>query len=180
LDYPDVNKNGIRQTLTTAFKLMALLAAIWLMNVAFVAVHEGGHAAVATAFGSQVYEVYVSPVGLDGATTHTQLKDRGQTDIVLAAGVVATTLAVVISYLVRLEIAVYVLGLRTAESLINYTTGSDLLCLWKNVGSDAYLLSIALIVITCLFVGLSVRKRLFLFEASRVSSSAATGLASSA
>lgn len=140
---------------------MAVLAAIWLLNVVFVAVHEGGHSAVAASFGSQIYNVYISPTGLEGATTHTQLKDQTQTNLVLAAGVVASTLAIVIAYLVRLEIAVYVLGLRTVESLLNYTAGSDMLCLLKNVGSDAYLLSIVLIVISGLFVGLTVRKRLY-------------------
>jgi hypothetical protein len=160
LDYPIVNKNRINETLSTTLKLMAILAAIWLLNVVFVAVHEGGHAVVASSFGSRIYEVYVSPLGLDGATTHTQLKDGNQTDIVLAAGVLASTLAIVIAYLVRLEIAVYVLGLRTVESLLNYTTGSDMFCLLRNLGTDAYLVSIALIVITGLFVGLTVRKRL--------------------
>lgn len=160
LDYPIVNKKEINGTLTTALKLMAVLAAIWLLNVVFVAVHEGGHSAVAASFGSHIYEIYVSPIGLEGATTHTQLKDPTQMDLVLAAGVVATTLAIIIAYLVRLEIAVYVLGLRTVESLLNYSAGSDMLCLLKNVGSDAYLLSIALIVITGLLVGLTVRRRL--------------------
>jgi hypothetical protein len=139
---------------------MAVLAAIWLLNVVFVAVHEGGHSAAAASFGAHIYEIYVSPTGLEGATTHTQLTDRTQSDIVLAAGVVASTLAIVIAYLIRLEIAVYVLGLRTVESLLNYSAGSDMLCLLKNVGIDAYLLSMALIVITGLFVGLTVRKRL--------------------
>ena len=139
---------------------MAVLAAIWLLNVVFVAVHEGGHSAAAASFGSHIYNVYISPTGLDGATTHTRLADQGQSDIVLAAGVAASTLAIIVAYLVRLEIAVYVLGLRTVESLLNYSAGSDMLCLLKNVGSDAYLLSIALIVITGLFVGLTVRKRL--------------------
>jgi hypothetical protein len=139
---------------------MAVLTAIWLLNVAFVAVHEGGHCAVAAFFGSHIYEIYISPTGLEGATTHTQLKDQAQVDIVLAAGVVASTLAIVIAYLVRLEIAVYVLGLRTVESLLNYSAGSDMLSLLKNLGSDTYLLSIALIMITCLFVGLTAHKRL--------------------
>jgi hypothetical protein len=139
---------------------MAVLAAIWLLNVVFVAVHEGGHAAVAASFGSQIYDVYISPTGLEGATTHTQLTDQTQANIVLAAGVAASTLAILIAYLVRLEIAVYVLGLRTVESLLNYTAGSDMFCLLKNLGSDAYLLSLALIVISCLFAGLTVRKRL--------------------
>jgi hypothetical protein len=139
---------------------MALLVAIWLLNVVFVAVHEGGHSAVAASFGSKIYGIYVSPTGLEGATTHTQLKDPVQVDCVLAAGVVASTLTIIVAYLARLEIAVYVLGLRTVESLLNYSTGSDMLCLLRNVGSDAYLLSIALIVISCVFVGLTVRKRL--------------------
>jgi hypothetical protein len=160
LDYPIIDKNGINETLTTALKLMAVLAAIWLLNVLFVAVHEGGHSVVAASFGSHIYEIYISPSGLEGATTHTQLTDQTQVDIVLAAGVVASTLAIVIAYLVRLEIAVYVLGLRTVESLLNYSAGSDMLSLLKNAGSDAYLLSIALIVISGLFVGLTVRKRL--------------------
>jgi predicted neutral ceramidase superfamily lipid hydrolase len=160
LDYPIINKNGINETLSTTLKLMAVLAAIWLLNVAFVAVHEGGHSAVAASFGSHIYDIYISPTGLEGSTTHTQLTDKTQSDIVLAAGVVASTIALVIAYLVRLEIAVYVLGLRTVESLLNYTAGSDMLCLLRNVVSEAYLLSIALIVITGLFVGLTVRKRL--------------------
>jgi hypothetical protein len=160
LDYPIVNKNGINEILTTALKIMAVLAAIWLLNVVFVAVHEGGHSAVATLFGSRIYDIYISPMGLDGATTHTQLTDQTQVNIVLAAGVVASTLAIVIAYLIRLEIAVYVLGLRTVESLLNYSAGSDMLCLLRNIGSDAYLLSMTLILITALFVGLTVSKRL--------------------
>jgi hypothetical protein len=160
LDYPVIDKNGINETLTTALKLMAVLVAIWLLNVLFVAVHEGGHSVVAASFGAHIYEIYISPSGLEGATTHTQLTDQTQVDIVLAAGVVASTLAIVIAYLVRLEIAVYVLGLRTVESLLNYSAGSDMLSLLKNTGSDAYLLSIALIAISGLFVGLTVSKRL--------------------
>jgi len=160
LDYPVIDKNGINETLTTALKLMAVLAAIWLLNVVFVAVHEGGHSAVAASFGAHIYEVYISPTGLDGATTHTRLTDQTQVNLVLAAGVVASTLAVFIAYLVRLEIAVYVLGLRTVESLINYSAGSDMLSLLNNVGNDTYGISIALIAITGLFVGLTVRKRL--------------------
>jgi hypothetical protein len=177
LDYPIINKNGINQTLTTALKLSAILVAIWLLNVAFVAVHEGGHCAAAASFGSQIYNVYINPTGLEGSTTHTQLDNQAQTDAVLAAGVTATTLAIIIAYTIRLEIAVYVLGLRTVESLLNYTSGSDMFCLLKNVGSDAYMLSIALIVITGLLVGLTVHKRLSIMRTARVIQRAGTGTA---
>jgi hypothetical protein len=153
---------------------MAVLVAIWLLNVIFVAVHEGGHSVAAASFGSQIYNIYISPTGLEGATTHTRLNDPTQVNIVLAAGVAATTLAIAFFYMIRLEIAVYVLGLRTVESLLNYTTGSDMLCLLNNIGSDAYLISIALILITGIFVGLSVRKRLGVIRAARTGQPSAT------
>ncbi len=160
MDYPVSNRYGFDQRLSSALKFLAILVAVWLLNVAFVAVHEGGHSAVAAAFGAQIYSVYISPTGLEGATTHTQLTDTAQSGVVLAAGVLATTLAVIVAYLVRLEIGVYVFGLRTVESLLNYTAGADMLGLYQNLGSETYLISIGLITIAGLFFAICLHKRL--------------------
>jgi hypothetical protein len=159
VSYPVVNKNRNNHTASTAFKLFAVLAAIWLLNVVFVAVHESGHCVTATASGANIIGVYISPLGLEGATTHTQVTDQANVNIVLAAGVVTTTLAIIVAYFARLEIAVYVIGLRTIESVINYSPGSDMQCLLANIGTDAYLLSAVLLLVSGLFVGLMFRKR---------------------
>ena len=160
MDYPVRNRFGFDQRTWTALKIIAIVLAFWLLNVLFVVVHEGGHATAATLFGVHVDNVYISPTGLEGATTHDPLQDQAQVDVVLAAGVAATTVAVVVAWLLRLEIVVYVLGLRTVESLLNYEQGSDMLCLTQNIGSNAYLLSMALIVVTGLAVGLTLRRRI--------------------
>jgi hypothetical protein len=91
-----------------------------------------------------------------------------QTDLVLAAGTIATTVALVIAFLARSELAVYVLGLRTVESLLNYSTGSDMHALLRNVGTDAYLFSAVMIGITAICVGLSIRRRISLIRSAEM------------
>lgn len=151
----------------TAVKIVAVLAAIWLLNVLFVVVHESGHALVASAFGAQIENIYISPTGLEGATTHSAIADMTQTNLILAAGVTITTIATVVALLLRQEIIVYVFGLRTVESLLNYSAGSDMLCLLKNIGPDTYIISMAMISITALCVMLCIHRRFDVIRASR-------------
>ena len=166
LEYPLGNSLGFDKRTSAALKLFAVLAAIWLLNVGFVAIHEGGHSAIAAAFGAKIYSIYVSVTGLEGSTTHDVLTVQSQTDLVLAAGMIATTVALVIAFLARFELAVYVLGLRTVESLLNYSTGSDMLALLRNVGTDAYLFSAVMIGIAALCVGLTIRRRISLIRST--------------
>ncbi len=160
LEYPLGNSYGLDKRTSAALKLFAVLAAIWLLNVGFVAIHEGGHSAIAAAFGAKIYNIYVSVTGLEGATTHDALAVQSQTDLVLIAGMVATIVALAIAFLAKFEIAVYVLGLRTVESLLNYSTGSDMLALLRNVGDDAYLFSAVMIGIAAICIGLTIRRRI--------------------
>ncbi len=168
LEYPLGNNLGFDKRTSAALKLFAVLAAIWLLNVCFVAIHEGGHSAIAATCGAKIYNIYVSVTGLEGSTTHDALTVQSQTDLVLAAGTIATTVALVIAFLVRFELAVYVLGLRTVESLLNYSTGSDMLALLRNVGTDAYLFSAVMIGITAICVGLSIRRRISLIRSAEM------------
>jgi hypothetical protein len=143
LDYPVGNyyERLFNRRVPLPVKIIAIVVVIWVFNVLFVACHEAGHAITAGAFGAQVHGVYVSPWGLEGSTTHTVLQEKGRADAVVAGGVLATTAAIVIAYVLRLEVAVYVLGLRTLESLTNYTRGSDMGTLLASMGSDAFVVS---------------------------------------
>ncbi len=160
LEYPLGSSYGLDKRTSAALKLFAVLAAIWLLNVGFVAIHEGGHSALAAAFGAKIYNVYVSMTGLEGATTHDVLAVQSQADLVVAAGMIATIAALAIACLAKFELAVYVLGLRTVESLLNYSTGSDMMLLMRNIGTDAYLFSAVLIGIAAICVGLTIRRRI--------------------
>ncbi|WP_424359595.1 hypothetical protein [Methanocella sp. MCL-LM] len=143
MDYPRVNGNAKHFSQGFAFlvKIAAIIVAFWLFNVLFVASHEAGHAALATLFGAKVFDVYVSPLGFDGATTHTVLPLQYQAELVLAGGVAFTTVAVILAYLIRLDIAVYVLSLRTVESLINYSPGADMAMLFTTLGYNTLLIT---------------------------------------
>ncbi|OPY28982.1 MAG: hypothetical protein A4E28_01139 [Methanocella sp. PtaU1.Bin125] len=166
LEYPFGQRLGFDKRTSAALKLLAILAALWLLNVGFVAIHEGGHTAMAAAFGAKIYNVYVSVTGLEGATTHDALPVQSRASLVIAAGIVATTAALVIAFLARFELAVYVLGLRTIESLLNYSAGSDMLALLGNIGTDAYLFSAVMIGISALCTGLTIRRRMGLIRSA--------------
>lgn len=168
LEYPLGNSLGFDKRTSAALKLFAILAAIWLLNVGFVAIHEGGHTATAAYYGAKIYSVYVSVTGLEGATTHDALAVQSQTNLVLAAGMIATTGALVIAFLARFELAVYVLGLRTIESLLNYSTGSDMLAMLRNIGTDAYLFSAVMIGISVLCAGLTIRRRMSMIRSAEM------------
>ena len=161
MEYPRVNGNANQYVHKFAFllKIAALPVAFWLLNVLFVASHEAGHAVLATAFGAQVYNVYISPLGIDGATTHTVLALQNQAVIVLAGGVVFTTLATLIAYLIRLDLVVYVLALRTVESLINYSPGSDMATLFTNLGYGTLVVSAVLVCTIILLVASTFHRR---------------------
>lgn len=145
--------------LTLALKIVAVIVALWLINVAFVAVHEAGHATVASAFGASVYNVMVSPAGIDGSTTHTMLPERYQTGTVLVSGIIFSTIASVIAYIVRLDIAVYILGLRTFESAINYSQNSDMWSLYVMLGESTLLITSALCITIILVVASTFHRR---------------------
>lgn len=164
LEYPSGNVKRFDNRTSAALKLFAILLAVWLLNVGFVVIHEGGHCALAAAFGARVYNVYVSATGLEGSTTHDPLAVQSQAELVLAAGMIATMAALVIASLARFELAVYVLGLRTVESLLNFSSGSDMLILLGNIGANAYLLSALMIGIAAICIGLTVHRRIGLIR----------------
>ncbi|WP_048197989.1 hypothetical protein [Methanocella arvoryzae] len=161
MDYPRVNGNASHYSQGFAFliKIAALIVAIWLLNVLFVATHEAGHATLATLFGAKVFDVSVSPLGIAGATTHTVLPQQYQAELVLAGGAIFTTAAIILAYLVRLDIAVYVLSLRTVESLINYSPGADMATLFSTMGFNTLLLSGVLILTIILVVASTFHRR---------------------
>ena len=161
MDYPRVNGNANQYIQGFAFllKIAALPVAFWLLNVLFVASHEAGHAVLATAFGAQVYNVYISPLGIDGATTHTVLPLQYQAALVLAGGVVSTTLVTLMAYVIRLDIVVYVLALRTVESLINYSPGSDMATLFTSSGYGTLVISAVLVCTIILLVASTFHRR---------------------
>jgi len=134
------------------YRIGILLIAFWLLNVFFVACHEAGHALVATAFGAKVLDIYINPLGLSGATTHTVLPVYYQSDLVVCAGVISTTVITILAFAARQELAVYVLALRTIESLINYSAGSDMAVMLDKFGYGTLAISAALVCIIVLMV----------------------------
>ncbi len=161
MEYPRVNgyANQYIRGFAFIFKIAAIMVAIWLLNVFFVASHEAGHALPATLFGAEVFSVYISPLGIDGATTHTILPLQYQAELVLAGGVCVTTLAILAAYLIRLDLAVYVLSLRTVESLINYSSGSDMATLFSTLGYGTMLITAVLVSTIILLVASTFHRR---------------------
>jgi len=156
-----MGKSGqLNRHLTVIYKTALVIGAIWLCNVLFVASHEAGHALLASAFGANICGVYVSPLGIDGSTTHTILASPSAADLVEFAGAGATTLALAIAFFLRLELAVYVLALRTTECLLNYSPGSDMAALYAGIGANAYVLSAAFIGLIVLLGALTANRRL--------------------
>jgi hypothetical protein len=123
------------------FKAGLIMLAVWLLNVAFVAVHELGHASLATYFGAKVCQVYISPMGYNGATSYTVLASAIESRLVIAGGLIAPIIATLAAYLLKTELPVYVIGLRTVESLTNYSTGSDMTSLASLAGWQSYAVS---------------------------------------
>jgi hypothetical protein len=123
------------------FKAGLIIVAVWLLNVAFVAVHELGHASLATYFGGKVFQVYISPIGYNGATSYTSLTSIFEGRLVIAGGLIAAIITTLAAYLLKTELPVYVIGLRTVESLTNYTMGSDMTSLAGWIGWQSYALS---------------------------------------
>lgn len=161
VDYPRVNGNARHYNYGFAFlvKIAALMVTFWLLNVLFVGFHEAGHAVLAALFGANVFSVYVSPLGIDGATTHTVLPLQYQAQLVLAGGVAVTTVATIIAYLIRQDIAVYVLSLRTVESLINYSPGADMAALFGTIGYNTLMITAVLVVTIILLVASTFHRR---------------------
>ena len=126
---------------------------LWLLNVLFVALHEAGHAVVAACFGAEVFSIYISPAGYCGSTCYTVLSNVTEGNLVLAGGILATTIATLIFSWLKLEFAVYVIGLRTIESLLNYSGGSDMAALTSWAGPSMYGVTFMLTVVTMLCVG---------------------------
>ncbi|WP_424358118.1 hypothetical protein [Methanocella sp. MCL-LM] len=126
---------------------------LWLLNVLFVALHEAGHAMAAASFGAEVFSIYISPAGYCGGTCYTVLSNVTEGNLVLAGGILATTLATLIFSWLKLEFAVYVIGLRTIESLLNFSGGSDMAALTSWAGPSMYGVSFMLTAVTMLCVG---------------------------
>ena len=141
-------------------KAISIILAIWLLNILFVAVHEIGHAAIAICFGANICHMYISPFGYDGATSYTIITDIFKNNIVIAGGVLATILATLITQKMKIELAVYVLGLRTIESLSNFTKGSDMALLLRIAGPWTLVISLTLIGIIVICLGHTLYKRL--------------------
>lgn len=119
-----------------------IILSVWLLNVAFVAVHELGHASVATYFGAEVYKIHISPLGYNGATSYTSLSDLSEMRLITAGGLLITVAATLVLYWLKTEFPVYVVGLRTVESLINFSPGSDMASLAGWTGWESYAFSL--------------------------------------
>lgn len=182
VDYPVGNyyKRLLSHNIAVPVKIIAILLAIWLLNVFFVASHEMGHAAIADHFGANIYKVYISPLGADGSTTHAVLPDRDQADLVLAGGILTTTALTIVAYCLRFELAVYVLGIRTTESLMNYTQGSDMSTLMASMGTDTYAISMTLIAVTVVILAMTVNRRFTAIKMANARKRAAAVSAASA
>jgi hypothetical protein len=134
-------------------KLLLLFLGFWLINVIFVASHEAGHGIAAIASGSKIYGLYVSPLGIEGSITHTTITDPLLCNIVLFSGILATTLMTLIGYLMKYDLAVYLLSIRTIECAINFTPGSDMYSLLLSLGPAIVLLVVAVVGINTLSAG---------------------------
>jgi hypothetical protein len=133
-------------------KIARTVLLIWLFNVLFVVVHEVGHASIAACCGAKICSINISPYGFDGATSYTTLSNAIKSNIVLAGGMLATAIATVVLYWLRNELAVYVMGLRTVESLANFNQGSDMTSLMLWIGPWSYLASLMVICLILIFL----------------------------
>ncbi|CAJ36056.1 M50 family metallopeptidase [Methanocella arvoryzae] len=128
-------------------KIIFTAILIWLFNVLFVGIHEMGHALAAICCGAKVCSLYVSLSGFNGATTYTLLTGSIESSTVMLGGILLTVTGTIVLYYLKMELALYVVGLRTIESLNNYNPGSDMTTLLQCIGPWSYLISIGL---TCL------------------------------
>lgn len=134
-------------------KIIVAGFALWILNVAFVALHELGHAAVAVSFGAKVVSIYISPAGYCGGTCYTVLSNVTEGSLVLAGGLLATAIVTIILSRLKMELAVYVIGLRTMESLLNFTGSSDMTALINWAGPPMYVIAFMLTAVTMLCIG---------------------------
>lgn len=148
----DMSESAFFGKVSTPGKIFLIIFAIWIFNVLFVAVHELGHASLAACFGAHIYNLYINPAGLDGDTSYTLISNPAESNVVVAGGLVATTLAAVALSKLKMELGVYVIGFRSLESLLNFTHNSDMASLISGAGSEAYAISLALagVVIVCM------------------------------
>ena len=136
---------SVSERVSILAKAIIIILLLWLLNVLFIGIHELGHASLVLCFGAKICNMYISPIGYEGATSYTSLTNQAQSSLVLMGGILATTVATLVLYKLNIELAVYVLGLRTIESLFNFSRGSDMASLIILAGHWAYIGSLLLI-----------------------------------
>ena len=134
-------------------KIIFTAVLIWLFNVLFVGIHEMGHALTAVCCGAKVCSLYVSLSGFNGATTYTVLTGSIESNIVMLGGILLTGTATVLLYYLKFELALYVFGVRTLESLNNYNPGSDMTTLLQWIGPWSYVFSAMVIGLIVVLIG---------------------------
>lgn len=143
----------------TIIDLLQLFVCAWLICVLFLVVHEGGHAIVATALGSHVYQIYISPTGSDGYTVQDKLPGLGMAAVAIA-GTAATVLGTLVALRMRWHAVACVFSLRMALGAINYdyAAGSDMAICASIVGEWAYAAT-AIVIITAAFAVITALRR---------------------